>query len=245
MGKVVTLGETHVAIVHRAGTRIDSSERFAAHYGGGEANVAISLANYGHEAIFATKVPDNALGKAVKKHLQCYGVDTKQVLSGGSRLGTYYMETGSGERAASVIYDRAGSSFAEMDHLEWSLEELFQGIDIFHVSGITPALSKNGKMTKQVIEAAKSWLPDQLRYQLSWKIMDTARSQRSNPSAFTFSRYLLSWKMDALYLLGIEKAPEAEEQPLIYYYQKCRKSSRIFRCFIRPSVPFIQQVKMN
>lgn len=78
-------------------------------------------------------------------------------------------------------------------------------------------------MTKQVIEAAKSWLPDQLRYQLSWKIMDTARSQRSNPSAFTFSRYLLSWKMDALYLLGIEKAPEAEEQPLIYYYQKCRK----------------------
>ena len=77
--------------------------------------------------------------------MQCYGVDTKQVLSGGSRLGTYYMETGSGERAASVIYDRAGSSFAEMDHLEWTLEELFQGIDIFHVSGITPALSKNGK----------------------------------------------------------------------------------------------------
>ncbi|MFU1850504.1 sugar kinase, partial [Enterococcus faecium] len=75
---------------------------------------------------------------------------------GGPRLGTYYMETGSGERAASVIYDRAGSSFAEMDHLEWSLEELFQGIDIFHVSGITPALSKKWqKMTKQVIEAAK------------------------------------------------------------------------------------------
>ncbi|MBJ1630069.1 sugar kinase, partial [Enterococcus faecium] len=110
MGKVVTLGEIMLRLSTEQGTRIDSSERFAAHYGGGEANVAISLANYGHEAIFATKVPDNALGKAVKKHLQCYGVDTKQVLSGGSRLGTYYMETGSGERAASVIYDRAGSS---------------------------------------------------------------------------------------------------------------------------------------
>lgn len=105
------------------------------------------------------------------------------------------METGSGERAASVIYDRAGSSFAEMDHLEWSLEELFQGIDIFHVSGITPALSKNGKNDETGDRSCKkSWLPDQLRYQLSWKIMDTARSQRSNPSAFTFSRYLLSWK---------------------------------------------------
>ena len=195
MGKVVTLGEIMLRLSTEQGTRIDSSERFAAHYGGGEANVAISLANYGHDAVFATKVPDNALGKAVKKHLQCYGVDTKQVLSGGARLGTYYMETGSGERAASVIYDRAGSSFAEMDHLEWSLEELFQGIDIFHVSGITPALSKKWqKMTKQVIEAAKKAGCDQLRYQLSWKIMDTARSQRSNPSAFTFSRYLFSWK---------------------------------------------------
>ncbi len=125
MGKVVTLGEIMLRLSTEqepVSIQVNDSLPIMAE----EANVAISLANYGHEAIFATKVPDNALGKAVKKHLQCYGVDTKQVLSGGSRLGTYYMETGSGERAASVIYDRAGSSFAEMDHLEWSLEELFK-----------------------------------------------------------------------------------------------------------------------
>ncbi|HHB0719462.1 TPA: PfkB family carbohydrate kinase [Enterococcus faecium] len=225
MGKVVTLGEIMLRLSTEQGTRIDSSKRFAAHYGGGEANVAISLANYGHEAIFATKVPDNALGKAVKKHLQCYGVDTKQVLSGGSRLGTYYMETGSGERATSVIYDRAGSSFAEMDHLEWSLEELFQGIDIFHVSGITPALSKKWqKMTKQVIEAAKKagcLISFDINYR--GKLWTQQEASEVIHQLLPLVDICSAGKMDALYLLGIEKAPEAEEQPLIYYYQKMQE----------------------
>lgn len=178
--------------------------------------------------------------------MQCYGVDTKQVLSGGSRLGTYYMETGSGERAASVIYDRAGSSFAEMDHLEWSLEELFQGIDIFHVSGITPALSKNGKNDETGDRSCKKagcLISFDINYR--GKLWTQQEASEVIHQLLPLVDICSAGKMDALYLLGIEKAPEAEEQPLIYYYQKCRKSSRIFRCFIRPSVPFIQQVKMN
>ena len=102
------------------------------------------------------KVPEHPLGLAVEKHLRSYGVDTSLLLKGGPRLGTYYMETGIGERAASVIYDRAGSSFAVMDRLEWSLEDCFKGVDLFHVSGITPALSENWRwLTKELMEATK------------------------------------------------------------------------------------------
>ena len=77
----------------------------------------------------------------MKKHLNRYGVDTSQLLMGGPRLGTYYLEAGVGERGANVVYDRAGSSFAVMEKLEWTLEELFQNTDIFHLAGSTPALS--------------------------------------------------------------------------------------------------------
>lgn len=105
MGKAIILGEIMLRLSTDQGKRLETSETFHAHYGGGEANVAISLANYGHEVGFASKVPDHAIGKAVKKHLQSYGVDTTHLLFGGPRLGSYYMETGVGERAASVIYD--------------------------------------------------------------------------------------------------------------------------------------------
>ena len=156
MGKVVTLGEIMLRFSTAAGTRLAQSEHFSAQYGGGEANVAISLANYGHHAVFASKVPTNELGQAVKKHLNRYGVDTSQLLMGGPRLGTYYLEAGVGERGASVVYDRTGSSFAVMERIEWELEELFQHTDIFHVSGITPALSSRWReLTLMLMQAAK------------------------------------------------------------------------------------------
>ena len=143
MGKVVTLGEIMLRLSTPVGIRVAQTENFAVHYGGGEANVAISLANYGHQVTFASKVPDNSLGEAAKKHLSRYGVSTEFVRTGGTRLGTYYLETGTGERAASVVYDRAYSSFAQIEEMEWDLHELFSGVEIFHISGITAALSKN------------------------------------------------------------------------------------------------------
>ncbi|MEY8446395.1 sugar kinase [Enterococcus ratti] len=225
MGKIVTLGEIMLRLSTKQGTRIDASEQFSAHYGGGEANVAISLANYGHQTVFATKVPNNALGKAVKKHLQCYGVDTQQVLLGGPRLGTYYVEAGVGKRAVSVIYDRAGSSFSQMDHLEWSLAALFKDADVFHISGITPALSKNwAHMTKQVMEVAKE-AGCLISFDVNYRGKLWAQQEASKvvTQLLPLVDICSAGKMDALHLLGIKEAPPSEKQSLIYYYQEMQK----------------------
>lgn len=156
MGKVITLGEIMLRLSTQQGTRIGQSESFQIHYGGAEANVAVSLANYGHTVYFASKVPENSLGEAARKHLQRYDVNTEYLVTGGSRLGVYYLEAGVGERAAAVVYDRAGSSFAEIKTLEWDLDELFQGKDLFHISGITPALSAEWlQWTLDLMDAAK------------------------------------------------------------------------------------------
>ena len=125
MGKVVTLGEVMLRLSTESGNRLAQSENLKVNYGGAEANVAISLANYGHEVLFASKVPKTVLGEAVQKHLQRYRVNTDYLLTGGARLGTYYLEAGSGERGSAVIYDRKGSSFAELEELEWNLTDLF------------------------------------------------------------------------------------------------------------------------
>ena len=157
MGKVVTLGEIMLRFSTQSTERLSQSNSLAVHYGGGEANVAISLANYQHDTYFASKVPENALGEAVKKHLRQYNVKTDYLKTGGQRLGTYYVESGIGQRAASVVYDRAGSSFAQMDCKEWRFDELFAGVDLFHISGITPALSSAwADQTLQLIKAAKA-----------------------------------------------------------------------------------------
>lgn len=225
MGRVVTLGEIMLRLSTEQGQRLQDSDHFCAHYGGGEANVAISLANYGHMVSFMSKVPEHSLGLAVEKHLRSYGVDTSLLLKGGPRLGTYYMETGIGERAASVIYDRAGSSFAVMDRLEWSLEDCFKGVDLFHVSGITPALSENWRwLTKELMEAAK-----QAGCQISFDINYRGKLWTQQEAGEVLEQLLplvdvcSAGEMDALYLLGIAKAPETTVNPLIYYYEKMQE----------------------
>ncbi|HRM20163.1 MAG TPA: PfkB family carbohydrate kinase, partial [Trichococcus flocculiformis] len=107
MSKILTLGEIMLRLSTDPGTLMTYSTNFTGHYGGGEANVGISLANFGHEVAFASKVPANPLGVAVRKHLKSYGICTALLRKGGERLGTYYLESGVGERAASVVYDRA------------------------------------------------------------------------------------------------------------------------------------------
>lgn len=141
MATVLSLGEVMCRLSVGGGVRLADAPAFDAHYGGAEANVAISLANFGHDARMATKVPENPLGDAVVRHLWRCGVDTSQVLRGGARLGTYYLEIGTGNRGSVAVYDRAGSSFATMDGCEWDLDELFSGVDLLHITGICPALS--------------------------------------------------------------------------------------------------------
>lgn len=226
MGKVVTLGEIMLRLSTTAGTRLAQAEDFSAHYGGGEANVAISLANYGHHAVFASKVPTNELGHAVKKHLNRYGVDTSQLLMGGPRLGTYYLEAGVGERGASVVYDRAGSSFAVMEKLEWTLEELFQNTDIFHLSGITPALSASWReLTVTLLKAAKK-AGCKISFDVNYrgKLWTPEEAGKSIRAILPYVDYCSAGSLDAQLFLGIPPyTGESDKEETIYYYQKMQE----------------------
>lgn len=143
MAKIVTTGELMLRLSTPGNSRFVQSDSFYVNYGGGEANVAVSLQNYGNEAFFVSKIPANELGQAAINSLRRFGVNTSFVARGGSRLGIYYLETGSSLRPSKVIYDRAHSSISEAMPEDFDFDSIFRDADWFHWSGITPALSKN------------------------------------------------------------------------------------------------------
>lgn len=136
--------------------RFVQAESFDVTYGGGEANVAVSLANFGFEAHFVSKVPDNPIGQSAINHLRRFGVDTDYVIKGGDRLGIYYLETGASMRPSKVVYDRADSAISKAKATEFDFDAIFEGADWFHFSGITPALGKDAaELTLEALKAAK------------------------------------------------------------------------------------------
>ena len=131
-------------------------DSFDAIWGGGEANVAVSCANYGLDAFFVTKLPAHEIGQAAVNALRRYGVDTRYIARGGDRVGIYYCETGASMRPSKVIYDRAHSSIAEADPSDFDFDEIMKDATWFHWSGITPAISdKAAELTRLACEAAK------------------------------------------------------------------------------------------
>ncbi len=156
MGKIVTLGEIMLRLSPEGNGRFIQTDRFRIIPGGGEANVAVSLANYGHEAVFVTKLPQHEIGQIAVNALRRYGVDTRYIVRGGDRVGLYYAETGASMRPSKVIYDRAHSAIAEAHADEFDFDKIFEGAQWFHWSGITPAVSENAaEITKRACEAAK------------------------------------------------------------------------------------------
>lgn len=151
--KVVTFGEIMLRLSPHGYLRLIQADSMAVSYGGAEANVAVSLANFGLKSCFVSKLPHNALGQAAENHLRRFGVETKNILWGGERLGIYFAETGASQRASLVVYDRAGSAMSQLKPGDISWEEIFSGKDWFHFTGITPALGDNP--AEAVLEAAK------------------------------------------------------------------------------------------
>lgn len=141
MGRVVTFGELMLRLAPEGYYRFVQAESLGATFGGGEANVAVSLANYGMEVAYVTKLPKHEIGQAAINSLRKYGVDTSYIVRGGDRIGIYYLEKGASQRPSKVIYDRAGSAIAEADSSDFDWNEIFEGADWFHFTGITPALS--------------------------------------------------------------------------------------------------------
>ena len=156
MAKVITMGEIMLRLSTPNNEKIIQADEFDVNYAGGEANVAVSLANYGHNAEFVTKVPDNPVGAAAVAALRKFGVQTKNIAKGGERLGVYFLETGSAMRASSVIYDRAHSAISEADISDFDFDKIFADADWFHFTGITPAISdKAAELTEAALKVAK------------------------------------------------------------------------------------------
>ncbi len=143
--KYATLGELMLRLSTPGYERFVQAKSFDVNYGGGEANVAVSLCNFGEEAKFISKFPNNDIGDAARNSLREYGVDTSDILRGGERLGIYYLETGDSIRPSKVIYDRAHSSIAEAKASEFNFRKALKGVSWLHMTGITPALGKNAQ----------------------------------------------------------------------------------------------------
>ena len=156
MKKVVTLGELMLRLAPEGYYRFVQADKLGATFGGGEANVAVSLANYGVDAAFVSKLPTHEIGQAAVNSLRRFGVDTSKLLRGGERVGIYYLEKGASQRPSKVIYDRAGSAFAKSTSEEYDWNAIFEGVSWFHFTGITPALGDNvAKLTEDACRAAK------------------------------------------------------------------------------------------
>ncbi len=154
MKKIVTFGEIMMRLNPEGYTRFVQAEDFEASYAGGEANVSVSLANYGMDAAFVTKVPSHEIGQCAVNALRKYGVDTSKIVRGGDRLGIYFVEKGASQRASKVIYDRAYSAISQAECSDFDWDAIFEGVDWFHWTGITPALG--GNLPEICLEACKA-----------------------------------------------------------------------------------------
>ena len=143
MAKVITFGELMVRLQPYNYERFVQAGCLEFSFGGGEANVAVSLANYGIDAAFVTKLPSHAIGQAAVNSLRRYGVDTSRIVRGGGRVGVYYNEKGASQRGSVCIYDRAHSAIQEAQPSDFDWDAIFEGADWFHFTGITPALGPN------------------------------------------------------------------------------------------------------
>ena len=157
MKRVVTFGELMLRLAPNGYYRFFQNDQMQATFGGGEANVAVSLANFGLDSVYVTKLPKHAIGQAAVNSLRYFGVDTSKIVRGGDRVGIYFLEKGASQRGSVCIYDRAHSAVQESVPEDYDWDDIFNGADWFHFTGITPALGDNlVEICKQACIAAKA-----------------------------------------------------------------------------------------
>lgn len=225
MNNVVTFGEIMLRLSTERHLRFSQSKSFAASYGGGEFNVAVSLANYGIEAEFVTRIPDNEIGHCALKEMRKMNVISENVLFGGDRLGIYFLETGAGNRGSNVVYDRANSAIATIQPGTFDWEKILTGKTWFHWSGITPAISQNA--ADECLLAIKTahklglTISCDLNYRSKlWKYGKTPADIM--PELLQYCHVILGDIDTAYFMLGKEKvAPNyADENALPSLYEK-------------------------
>lgn len=223
MGKILTLGESMARLSTQPGCRLSDATGLHLHYGGAEANVAINMALLNHNVKYATKLPtNNGLTNSLVSQLQGYGVDCRDIIYGKGRLGSYYLEVGSGLRASNIIYDRDYSTLSLMEENEWNLDDLFQDVSIFHITGITLALSESwNKIGVELIKQAKSRgieVSFDMNYRQKMWSYDVATETYAK--VLPYVDYLSAGKRDAIGFMGIE---EVEGKDWDYYLREIAK----------------------
>ena len=143
MAKVVTFGEVMLRLAPNGYYRFFQNDQMQATFGGGEANVAVSLANFGLDSAYVTKLPEHAIGQSAVDSLRYFGVDTSKIVRGGERVGIYFLEKGASQRGSVCIYDRKYSAIQQAKKEDFDWASIFEGADWFHFTGITPALGEN------------------------------------------------------------------------------------------------------
>jgi len=204
--KVVTFGEIMLRLATPGYERFSQASEFTATFGGGEANVAVSLANYGIESSFVTRLPKNDIARSCEMDLKKYGVNTDKIVYGGDRLGIYFLETGAVSRGSKVVYDRAHSAISEIESgmIDW--DQVFEGVSWFHWTGITPAISQGAAdVCLEAIKAANKkgiTVSCDLNYRKNlWKYGKTAGEVM--PELVAGTDVILGNEEDAAMVLGI------------------------------------------
>jgi 2-dehydro-3-deoxygluconokinase len=228
MKKIITLGEIMLRLSAINGDRLMQASHLTVQYGGAEANVAVSLSNFGHQVFFVSKVPDNSLGSAARRQLQSNGVHTDFLIEGGERLGTYYLEVGVGQRNSKVTYDRKYSSFSSLQLNEFDWNGLFQGADLFHISGITPAVAPSLKeLTLYTIKKARE-LGVKVSFDFNYrqKLWSHKEASETITALLPYVDICFCGELDLVYILGLEKSRGYTEQStqLKYLYSKLIES---------------------
>jgi len=211
--KVITFGEIMLRLTPPNYKRIIQTDKFNAIYGGGEANVAVSLANYGLETYFVTKLPNNPIGQAAFNELRRFGVNNDFIIRSGNRLGIYFCENGASQRPSNVIYDRANSAIAETQKGEFDWDSIFTDADWFHITGITPALSKNmAEITINSVKKAKEYnvkVSCDLNYRA--KLWTQEEAQESMSKIMEYVDICIANEEDAEKVFGIKSGSNIEE----------------------------------
>lgn len=210
--KIITLGEIMLRLSTPGNTRIVQSDSFDVNYGGGEANVAVSLANYGHDAYYVTKLPKHEVGQAAVNALRRYGVHTDYIVRGGNRVGIYYLESGSAMRPSKVIYDRADSAIAKANSSDFDFDAIMEGADWFHFSGITPAISDSAaELTLIACKKAKEHgvkVSCDLNYRK--KLWSVEKAQSVMTPLMEYVDICIGNEEDAQYCLGFKPDADVE-----------------------------------
>ncbi|MBM7541585.1 sugar kinase [Amphibacillus cookii] len=226
MTKIVVFGEILARFSTKQGERLAQAKQLQLNYGGAEANVAISLAQFGHEALFVSKLPDHALGKGVTHYLKSLNVSTAAIQYGGERLGTYYLEVGAGNRGSQVVYDRKFSSFSSLTTEELDHDAIFENAYLLHVTGITPALSSDMvKVVEHLFSEAKS-----RGVRISFDFNYRAKLWSQKQAGTVFKRLLpyidicSCGELDLIYLLDYPKLADelSHEEKLRQYYRQLK-----------------------